>query len=166
MSPRTLTIALFVSLAVNLFAIGAVIGGLVVAGRLAEGRMEAMRPGPPAFFRAMDSLPEARRDDYRQALRGEAGEVRRKLMVAGEARRAGWRELAAEPLDPTAVRRQLARAQAIEAEARSAIEGRVVDFAADLPPAERRRFAEALAEPPRRHRERGRSEHERGPPEP
>ena len=169
MSPRTLTIALFVSLAVNLFAIGAVVGGLVVAGRLAESRLESMRPGPPAFFGAMDALPAERQDAYRQTLRGEAGEVRRKLMAAGQARREAWSQLAAEPLDTTAVRRDLARAQAIEAEARGAIEGRVVDFAADLSPAERRRFAEALAEPPRRHRDGRRLDRpgERpGPPEP
>lgn len=34
MSQRSLTIALFVSLAVNLFAIGAVVGGLVIGVRM------------------------------------------------------------------------------------------------------------------------------------
>lgn len=154
MSSRNLKIALFASLAVNLFAIGAVVGGVVVAGRMTEGRLDAVRPGPPAFFRAVDSLPPARQDDYRQALRGEAGEVRRQLRAAGEARRAAWRGLADEPLNPAEVRRSLVAAQALEAEARGAIEGRVVDFAAQLTPEERRRFAEALAEPPRRRHDR------------
>ena len=52
MSQRSLTIALFVSLAVNLFAIGGVVGGLVVGVRMSEGRASAMRPGPPPIFAA------------------------------------------------------------------------------------------------------------------
>lgn len=162
MSQRSLTVALFVSLAVNLFAIGAVVGGLVIGVRMSEGRESAMRPGPPPIFSAASALPEARQDAYREALRSEAREVRRSLMRAGEARRAAWGEIAADPYDPAAVRRALTEAQGIEAEARSRLESRVVDFAADLNPEERQALAEALSRPPRRHEGReGRSE--RGP---
>lgn len=161
MSQRSLLIALFVSLAVNLFAIGAVIGGLVVAGRVGE-RLDSIRPGPPAVFGAAEALPPERQDAYRQALRGEAGQVRRTLREAGEARREAWRTLGETPLDTTAVRRDLARAQAIEAEARRAVEDRVIDFAATLEEDERRAFAEALARPPR-HMERRRGDRPPGP---
>ncbi|MDO8901449.1 MAG: periplasmic heavy metal sensor, partial [Phenylobacterium sp.] len=153
MSQRSLTIALFVSLAVNLFAIGAVVGGLVIGVRMSEGRMNAMRPGPPPIFSAASALPEARQDAYRQALRGETREVGRSLMRAGEARRAAWGDLAADPYDPAAVRRALASAQAIEAQARSRLESRIVDFAADLSLEERQALAGALSRPPARRGE-------------
>ncbi|MDP1643408.1 MAG: periplasmic heavy metal sensor [Phenylobacterium sp.] len=151
MSQRSLTIALFVSLAVNLFAIGAVVGGLVIGVRMSEGRESAMRPGPPPIFSAASALPEARQDAYREALRGEAREVRRSLMRAGEARRAAWGDIAADPYDPAAVRQALTEAQAIEAQARSRLESRIVDFAADLSPEERQALAQALSRPPARH---------------
>jgi uncharacterized membrane protein len=164
MSQRSLTIALFVSLAVNLFAIGAVVGGLVIGVRMSEGRANAMRPGPPPIFSAAAALPEARQDDYRQALRGEARGVRRSLMRAGEARREAWSAVAADPYDPAAVREALSEAQLIEAEARSRLESRVVDFAADLSLEERRALAQALSRPPlRRHEGReGRGDREEG----
>lgn len=166
MSQRSLTIALFISLAVNLFAIGAVVGGLVIGVRMSEGRESAMRPGPPPIFSAASALPEARQDAYREALRSEAREVRRSLMRAGEARRAAWGEIAADPYDPAAVRQALTEAQGIEAEARSRLESRVVDFAADLNPEERQALAEALSRPPRRRHEgregRGDREERRG----
>ncbi len=169
MSQRNLTIALFVSLAVNLFAIGAVVGGLVIGTRMAQGRESVMRPGPPPFFQAAESLSPERQEAYRQTIRGEAGQVRRKLMQAGQARREAWSDLGEEPFDATAVRRDLARAQAIEAEARSAVEGRVVEFASELSLQERQAFAEALARPPSRDRRRGhdgrRDERRAGPPE-
>lgn len=159
MSQRSLIIALFISLAVNLFAIGAVVGGLVIGVRMSEGRHMAMRPGPPPLFAAAAALPEARQDAYRQALRGEAGQVRGALMRAGEARREAWSGVADDPYDPDAVRRDLAKAQAIEAQARSLIESRVVGFAGELSLEERRALAEALSRPPTRHRE-GRGDRE------
>ncbi|MDP1873004.1 periplasmic heavy metal sensor [Phenylobacterium sp.] len=166
MSQRSLTIALFVSLAVNLFAIGAMIGGLVIGVRMSEGRQMAMRPGPPPIFSAASALPEARQDAYRQALRGEAREVRRSLVSAGEARRGAWGEIAADPYDPAAVREALAKAQAIEAEARSRLESRVVEFAADLSLQERQALADALSRPVMGHRDgrghRGERDHRGG----
>ena len=152
MSQRSLAIALFISLAVNLFAIGAMVGGLVIGVRMSEGRESAMRSGPPPIFAAASALPEARQDAYRQALRGEARHVRRSLMRAGEARRQAWSAIADEPFDPAAVQQSLKDAQAIEAQARTRLENRVVDFAGDLTLEERRALAEALSRPPvRRH---------------
>ncbi len=150
MSPRSLTIALFISLAVNLFAIGAVVGGLVIGVRMTEGRQMAVRPGPPPILTAGESLPEARQGAYRQALRAGAGEARRTLILAGEARREAWGRLAEEPYDPAAVQRGLAQAQAIEAQARSGVERRIVTFAEDLTLEERQALAAALSRPPRR----------------
>jgi uncharacterized membrane protein len=157
MSPRNLTIALFISLAVNLFAIGAVVGGLVIGVRMTEGRQMAMRPGPPPIFTAAESLPAARQDAYRQALRAEAREARQALMQASQARREAWEGLAKEPYDPATVQRDLAAAQAIEARARSVLETRIVTFAEDLSLEERQALASALSQPPRRQRE-GRGE--------
>lgn len=161
MSQRNLSIALFVSLGLNLFAIGAIIGGLVVGARFSEGRGEMMRPGPPPFWDAAQTLPPARQEAFHRALRGEAFEVRRKLMAAGEARRAAWSELGADPFDPTAVRRDLARAQAMEMEARTIVEGRVVDFAGELSAEERDRLAGALSRPSQRRMRDGRRDSDR-----
>lgn len=165
MSPRKLTVALFISLAVNLFAIGAVVGGLVIGVRMTEGRQMAMRPGPPPIFAAAESLPEARQDAYRQALRAEAREARQALMQASQARREAWAGLAGDPYDPAAVQRDLAAAQAIEAQARSVLETRIVTFAQDLTLEERQALAAALSRPPRRQRE-GRGEYSDRPPRP
>ena len=161
MTQRNMTIALFVSLALNLFAIGAIVGGLVVGARFSEGRGPMMRPGPPPFREAAQTLPPARQEAFHRALRGETFEVRRKLMAASEARRAAWAQLGADPYDPTAVRRALARAQAIEMEARTLVEGRVVDFAGELSAEERDRLAGALSQPPQRGTREGRRGGER-----
>ncbi|OHB32658.1 MAG: hypothetical protein A2882_13515 [Phenylobacterium sp. RIFCSPHIGHO2_01_FULL_70_10] len=166
MSQRHLTIALFVSLALNLFAVGAIVGGLVVGARFSQHRQTLIRPGPPPFWDAAQTLPAAQQEAFHRALRGDALEVRRKLMAAGEARREAWSELGADPFDPTAVRRDLARAQAMEMEARSIVEGRVVDFAGELSAEERDRLAGALSRPATRRMHGGRREadEERGRP--
>lgn len=155
MSPRNLTIALFISLAFNVFAFGAVVGALVIGVRMTEGRQMAMRPGLPPIFAAAESLPDARQDAYRRALRAEAGEARRTLMLAGQARREAWGRLSEDPYDPAAVRRDLVAAQAIEAQARSGLESRIVTFAEGLTLEERQALAAALSRPPRRHRDGG-----------
>ncbi len=156
MSQRNLTLALFVSLALNLFAVGAIVGGLVVGARFSESRRAMMRPGPPPFWDAAQTLSADQQEAFHKALRADAFQVRRQLMAAGEARREAWRELGTDPYDPTAVRRGLARAQAMEMEARALVEGRVVDFAGDLTAEERDRLAGALSRPSQRRMREGR----------
>lgn len=145
MSRRTLAIILFVSLAVNVFLVGAAVGGLVVGQRFRPERPAMARNGPPLWAAASQLAPEQRRA-YRQLLRGEAGEVRDGMRAAHEARTRAWRGLAAEPFDPDAAKRDLNAARSRETQIRAGVDGRIVDFAAKLPPADRAALAEGLAQ--------------------
>jgi uncharacterized membrane protein len=131
-------ILLIVSLALNLFLVGAIVGGLVVGQRL-----RAQRPPPmgPALWAAARDLPKEQRAAYREILRGE---TRRQLRAAREARAEAWSGLTEEPLDADAVRRRLAVARALDSQARGALEDRIVAFAETLSPEDRARFAEGL----------------------
>lgn len=144
MSPRGLTIALIVSLAVNLFVLGAVAGGFFIAHRLHQAA-PTMRSGGPPLWRAGDALPPLHRSQFRTVLRGQAAQARAHMLEAREARAAAWRRLGDDPLDAASVEGDLDRARAVEMQARTAVERQVVRFAAELPPAERRRLAEGLA---------------------
>jgi uncharacterized membrane protein len=143
MTSRKLTIVLFVSLACNLFLVGAVVGGLVVGARFRAAPMMEGRSAAPVL-RAADSLTPEQRRAYRQALRGEAMPMAGALREARLARQDAWRGLMREPFDEAQTIADLDRARAREMEARGAVERRVVHFAGTLSPEERVRFAEGL----------------------
>jgi uncharacterized membrane protein len=136
-------IVLFVSLACNLFLVGAVVGGLVVGARFRAAPMMEGRGGAP-LLRAADGLAPEQRRAYRQALRGEAGPMAGALREARRARQDAWRGLTREPFDEAQTIADLDRARAREMEARAGVERRVVHFAGTLTPQERARFAEGL----------------------
>lgn len=142
-------ILLVVSLALNLFLIGTVVGGLVVGQRLRAMRPPPERGGPPLWVAARELSPE-HRDAYREVLRGERGEVRMKLRSARDARTEAWQAMGKDPFDAEAVRDKLAAARGQDAQARGALEDRLVAFAASLPADERAKLAEGLARPPQR----------------
>ena len=148
MSRKTLLIVLFVSLAVNLFLVGGVIGGLVVGQRLRPDRPPMSRMNQPVWAAAQVLGPEQARA-YRTMLRGEGMEARTVMRETHEARAQAWRTLGAEPFDPAATRQRLAEIRAREADTRGEIDGRIVDFAGSLTSVERQKLATALAEPPR-----------------
>lgn len=151
-------ILLVVSLALNLFLIGTVVGGLVVGQRLRTMRPPPERGGPALWVAARELSPE-HRAAYREVLRGEGGEVRMKLRAARESRAEAWQSLGREPFDAAEVRKRLAAARTQDAQAREALEDRMVAFAATLSADERAKLAEGLARPgPRR----GPSPHDRG----
>lgn len=147
MSPRGLAIALFVSVALNLFAIGAVVGGFVVAERL-HGMTLVQRPGAgpqQPLWTAADALPTAHRDAYRALLRDQALPVGLQLRQARQARRQAWAGLMTEPFDATGTAKTLADARTLELQARGGIEQKIVEFAATLPAEERAKLAQGLA---------------------
>lgn len=146
MSRRTLFILLFVSLALNLFIIGAGAGAFLFGDRLHPGRRE-LRGGGPPMFAAAQTLPEAQAQAYRDALSAEALAVRPMLREARRLRHDAWMRLAADPVDAAGVVADLDKARAQQAQAQSEVDRKIVDFAATLPAAERGRFAEALAQP-------------------
>jgi uncharacterized membrane protein len=144
MKPRGLMIALFVSVALNLFAIGAVVGGLVVASRAPSGPAARPERSGPAIWAAGQALSPEWRAEYRRLLREQGPQTSRRLREVREARREAWELLGREPFDEAAATRALDAARAEEMAARRAVEARVVEFAGRLPPQERARLAERL----------------------
>jgi uncharacterized membrane protein len=144
MSRKKLLILLFASVAVNLFAIGAVVGGLTIARHPHRGDAQAMRPGP-ALWAAAEHLEPEQRQAFRHLLREQGRETGGHVRAARQARREAWSHMAEEPFDPDRINRELELARRVEMEARGAAEQRMVAFAGSLPAAERARFAEGLA---------------------
>lgn len=143
MKPRAIWIVAIVSLAFNLFLVGAIVGALVIGAHRPMLRGEP-RPGRALFAAAQDLTPE-QQQAYRSALRDQTRAMAPKLREAREARRSAWRRLGENPVDQAAVARDLDRARALEIEARGAIERRILAFAATLPAEDRARFAEHLS---------------------
>ncbi|HEV2531062.1 periplasmic heavy metal sensor [Phenylobacterium sp.] len=160
MSRRTLLILLFVSLALNLFILGAGAGAFLFGERLFPHRQPQFRGGPP-MFAAASTLPDAEAQAYRDALSAQALAVRPRLREARMLRHDAWTKLGADPVDPAGVVADLDKARAMQAQAQSEVDKKIVEFAAKLPATERRRFAAAMAEPPQRRGGRG-----QGPPPP
>lgn len=148
MSRRTLYILLFVSLAVNLFVIGAAAGAFLFASRMHRHAVEPR--GGPAMLMAAAALPDDQREAYRQALRAEAGAVGPRLREAHRIRREAWGRLGAEPMDARGIGADLDRARALETDARGAVDHAILNFSARLAPADRARLGQALAQPMRR----------------
>jgi len=144
MSRRTLLIILFVSLTVNVFTVGAVLGGLAIAAKIHRPEAAAMSPGP-ALWAAGESLPPQHRYEYRRLLREQGQLTSQQMRAVRAARREAWAHMGDEPFDPAATTRSLDEARTLEMNARRAAERRLVGFAAGLPPQERARFAEGLA---------------------
>ncbi len=153
MNTRPLVIALFASVALNLFVVGAVVGGLVIGHRVQVNMShEAPRrgPGPGAgLWEAGRALPAESRRAYQQVLRDEAAAAQRTLAASRDARHAAWRKLAADPVDIEGVRKDLASARSLELSGRASIEDHLVLFAASLPLQQRAQLAEHLSRPRR-----------------
>lgn len=133
---------LFVSLALNVFIGGAFVGAQLSGGK--DGPQQPlMRGRNPVVLAVRDLSPEAQaawRAGNPAYLREAAPKGREARRLARETMRGFGRE----PFDPDAAFENLKRARTLEYEARLAMDRRVVDFAADLPAAERARFGEAL----------------------
>ena len=149
MSRKGLYIALFASLALNLFILGLVVGAVVIGHRGPHPRMMMVMHGPGQVAAALRVLPPEERRAFREAvpdtLRASAGQLRQ----AADLRRSAVQQLSAERMDTRAVLADLARARAIETAAREAIDERVVTFVATLPPVQREAVARALLAPRR-----------------
>ena len=140
MTGRRTTIAILCSVALNLFLVGALVGVLAVGIRSAAGR-----PSGRQWLRgAAMSLTGDERSRLFATLRGQAATVRPLTAQARGLRQDAWNQLGANTLDPTVVKSTLARARALDQQARGTVEDSVVDFAATLPQGERLTFARSL----------------------
>jgi uncharacterized membrane protein len=145
MGRRWVLIGLFVSLALNLF----IIGGLVGAG-LAGVKL---RPPPPepsprgGMAVAMPNLPPDEQAAWRASNRAFMEANAAQAQEARRLRRQAIQRFGEEPFARDAILADLNRARGLEYETRLAQDQRVVNFAARLPPDQRVEVARALVRP-------------------
>jgi uncharacterized membrane protein len=146
MSRRTLLIVLFASLALNLFAIGAIAG----AG-LTGWRPHGFGGGAPPRGGGMGSvgrvLSPEHREEWRTLLRAQATGSGAQLRQARMLRRGAWMRFATDPMDAPGILADLEKSRDLEAQGRAALDQQIVSFAATLPADERVKFANALLQP-------------------
>ena len=137
--------ALFASLALNVFVVGVFIGSRLEKAD-PPARAGAATVRSPVMMAVRTLTPEqqaawrAEGPAFNQTYAPKAREARR---LARET----LRGLGDERFDAETARTELARARALEHEARVAMDQRLVAFAGTLPPDARKRFADALARP-------------------
>ncbi|MBV2149870.1 periplasmic heavy metal sensor [Sphingobium sp. AS12] len=144
MSERALRIVLIVSLVLNVFVIGGLVGAAVM-----WKRVEAQRPlvgiGRPARLReAAQALSPPNRRMLRQTVRAAAQSLRPQAEQARAARREAGRLLVQPKFDRAAFEAALARARTADVTIRTRLETAVVDAAAKLPVEERVALADAM----------------------
>lgn len=144
MSSRTLHILLVVSLALNVFVVGGLVGAAIM-----WRQVEAPRPlagaGRPARLReAAAALAPENRRMLRRAVREAALASRPQAGQARGARREAARLLVEPTFDRAAFDAALARARAADFAIRTRLEGAVTDAAARLPRSEREALAATL----------------------
>lgn len=141
MTGRTLKIALAVSLAVNLFVLGVLGGGLFMASQLMR---ELRDVGGPHPVRVIGVLPDAERDAARERMREAARLAMPELRQARQARREAARLASAETFDRAAIEAALARAYASEGRGRAALDDGLLDILSGLEADQRAELAPAL----------------------
>ena len=139
MSARWGKVLLAVSLVLNLFVIGAIVGVLV----LRQQALARAGSGDPVM-RAADALPPAQRDAFRAMIGARIQALRPGLRDARLVRRDAMARLQAEPFDRAAASADLARGRMDDQNARAAVEEAILDFAAKLPPDQRAAFGKGL----------------------
>lgn len=144
-----LLVALFASLAVNLFVAGAFVGARL--NRPAPSFAQELRARNPVA-NAIAALPPERQAAWRAELPGFAQAYGPRVRDARLLMRRTMEGFGDEPFDADAALADLRRARAMEAEGRNEMDRRIVAFAAGLPQPERKRFGEALAHPMRARR--------------
>lgn len=147
MNGRTLLIvALFASLALNVFVVGAFVGARLNAEAPRRDGGEPGRRNPVAH--AVRTLPPEARAAWRERMQPFVKENGPRIREARRLARETMGGFGAEPFDAEATLAELRRARALEHESRVEMDEQLVAFAATLSPEERARFGEALARPP------------------
>ncbi len=157
MTPRTLKIALAVSVALNLFAVAGGGAALVTRARV-ERHVEAQRaPGRERAFRdivaALDPEVQQR---VRTTLRASAMAARPDFEEARAARREAIARTEAATFEPAAVDALLERSRAAEQRGRARLEHDAVALLATLGPADRQALGVILKRHGRREGRNGR----------
>ena len=149
MNGKGLKIALIVSIALNLFMLGAVAAGYLVGQKAFRERVNAM----PLFVAARD-LPEAEQTRLKASVREAMADARGDFRDARQARRRAVELAGAPRYDKAAVLSALAEARAAEMRGRARLETRLAESFTEFDVEARRKLAPSIARPPRggRHR--------------
>lgn len=145
MKPRGLIVALVVSVALNLFLGGLIVGGAVVAGRMTEARPAVLlgQTRTP-LWRAGDALPFAKRRAFRQMFRQAGQDSREDIRQSRAIRREAIAAMEAGDFDAAATTARMNQARQIDTAARGQVEAKIMAFAATLTPEERKVLAAGL----------------------
>lgn len=141
-------VVLFLSLLLNLFALGAAVGGVLVfwhGGSLSIGRTTCHPPPPRPLFDAGAALPPADHARFDAVLRDAAAAARPLRRDATRARRDAAALFEDQVFDRAAAAAALDRARTDDLALRQLLETAALDFAATLPADERVLLAHALA---------------------
>lgn len=143
MNGRSWKVVLVASLVLNVFLLGAIVGGAYqwFAERGAHAPVLAQQR---ALRFAAQTLSAERQQAFIDGLKTARREGRQFAREGREGRREVLRLLAAPQLDRAALDAALARTRAADTSLRALVERSVADFAATLSPEERVRFADSL----------------------
>jgi uncharacterized membrane protein len=135
-----LIIGLVVSVALNLFLIGAAAGIIALGSRLAK---DGARPAATLFWATQD-LPEPERHDMRAMLRATRATVLADTNRSLSLRDAAWAGLTDPKPDVAAIKDKLTQGRQIDIAVRTTVEEKIVDYAAQLSPADRALFSAGM----------------------
>lgn len=143
MSDGRLKIALAISILLNLFALGAGTGAVLMWSRVtAEPAASVVRRSP--IRRAGDALPPAEREQFRLLMRATAHDGRSTRLQAQESRREAAALFLQPRFDVGAVNAALSRARTADFALRSRLETAVVEFASGISVQDRTALARNL----------------------
>jgi uncharacterized membrane protein len=135
------------SLVLNVFLVGAIVGGTYrwFMGQRAQSAATSARPVAPQALRfAAQGLSPERQQQFLDALKQARRDAKPLAQQAREGRREVLRLVAAPQLDRQALDGALASTRRADGALRERIEAAVADFVATLTPAERVTFAQGL----------------------
>lgn len=143
MNGRSWKIVLAASLVLNVFLVGAIVGG-AYQWFAARGATAPVLAQQRALRFAAETLSAERQKAFVDGLKDARRDGRQYAREGREGRREVLRLLAAPQFDRAALDAALARTREADSHLRAQVEGSVADFAASLSPEERVRFADSL----------------------
>jgi uncharacterized membrane protein len=142
-------IALIVSVAVNLFLGGLIVGAVVVARRAAEVRPPAAAPLKAPIWRAGDGLAQPYRQAFRKTVREAVLATRDDIREGRRLRMDALEQMGEPTYDIAAVNAQLQQGRALDQKAKGEVEMAIMKFAATLPADQRAILSQGMRKPTR-----------------
>lgn len=143
MNGRSWKIVLVASLVLNVFLVGAIVGG-AYQWFAARGATAPVLAQQRALRFAAETLSAERQKAFVEGLKDARRDGRQYAREGREGRREVLRLLAAPQFDRAALDAALTRTREADSHLRAQVEGSVADFAASLSPEERVQFADSL----------------------